>query len=117
MATWASLTAEQQSAVEGLANSLRSFAQHVAQASDLGVNLGAAWNGGVNAVVASLGSTEIIPNTSGLAGAQALLPADITNFVGYAINISDPANASQGTGGYNSGFIRALAVKLAGYNA
>ena len=116
MATWASLTTEQQNAVQAVANAQRSFSMHAAQAADLGINLSAAWSGGVSAIVATLGSTEIIPNTSGLAGAQSLLPGDMTNVAGYAINMSDPSSAQGGTGGYNTGFIRALWVKFAGLN-
>jgi len=116
MATWASLTNEQQAAVEAVANAERSFSMHMAMAADLGINIAAAWNGGVSTIVGTLGSTEIIPNTSGLAGSQALLPADMTNVAGYAINMSDPSSGQGGTGGYNTGFIRALWVKLAGLN-
>jgi len=71
----------------------------------------------MNTLVGDLSSGDIVPNTSGLAGSQDLLASDITDIAGYAINISNPANASQGTGGYNGSFILALAVKAAGINA
>ena len=114
MATWTSLSPSQQASVETLANGLRAFMSEQAKLADMGVNLAALWNGGVASIVNSLGSTEVIPNTSGLAGAQDLAPADITNAVGYAINQSDPNSSQGGVGGYNTSFIRTLAVKMAG---
>lgn len=116
MATWASLTNEQKNAVESLANAVRGAATTMARLTHQAEVIAAAWNGGLGTVVQSLDSDEIIPNTSGLDGAQSLAPADLTNFAGYLIDISNTANTQQG-GGYNTPFHQALRVKLTGVNA
>jgi hypothetical protein len=88
-----------------------------AQANTLAAAISAAWGGGISTLVGDLQSGDIIPNASGLAGAQDFTQADIADLAGYAVNISNPANSSQGTGGYNGSFIAALFVKAAGINA
>lgn len=121
MATYASLTPAQQDAVENLVNPLRAFAAQLMHLNVLAARISADWNGGVSTIVGTLDSGETIPNTSALAGAQGLAPADVTNLAGYAINHCDPSRsptANDGTGGgYNSAFIQALAVKAAGIGA
>jgi hypothetical protein len=110
-----SLTASQQQQVQDLTNACRSFMAMLWQLNILGAAIAANWNGGTTTLVQSgLQSGDLIPQTSGLAGAQPLAAADVTNIAGYAINFSNAANASQGTGGYASPFIEALAVKAAG---
>lgn len=121
MATYASLTPAQQDAVQNLVNPLRTFSAQLMQLNILASRIAADWSGGVATIVASLDSGETIPNTSALAGAQGLAPADVSNLAGYAANHSDPSRAptaNDGTGGgYNSNFIQALAVKAAGIGA
>lgn len=122
MATWASLSQAQQDAVQSLVNAERGLAQQMARVTQLASAISAAWNGGISDVVGTLGANEVIPSTSGLAGAQGVVPADVTNFAGYAIVFSDPARSPTGSsdtggGGYSSNFIHALEVKLCGINA
>ena len=118
MATWASLTYEQKTAVLSVANAVRSLQIAWQQLSEGGLIIAAAWNGGVSTLVDSLAddATGAIPNDTGLAGAQALSRADLTNLVGYLIDSSNPAN-NQGGGGYNTAFHQALRVKACGVNA
>lgn len=121
MSTYASLTLPQQEQVQDLTNNIRSLASLMSEVSILSAAIGASWNGGTSTLVQGLTNTEIIPNTSGLAGAQPLAPADVTNFAGYAITFADPTKSPNGTdgtgGGYSSAFIQALRVKLCGINA
>lgn len=110
---WSDLTVDEKDKVLNLVNPLRGFSGELAKLSNFGIAISADWNGGVSDIVNSLDATAIIPNTSGLAGAQSLAPADVVNFVGYAINLSDVTN-NTGGGGYNTNFHRALEVKMAG---
>lgn len=110
---YSELSVEQQEALQNLVNPLRSFAAELAQLSNLGIGLAAAWNGGIGDIVASLDAEESIPSTSGLTGARDATKEDVLAFIGYAIDLSNTANNTPG-GGYNTAFHRALAVKLAG---
>ncbi len=112
-----SLTSPQQEAVQSFTTSVRSFSAQLGQLCVLANAIGAEWSGGVSTLVGDLSGGDVIPNTSGLAGSQDLLASDVSALAGYAINISNPANASQGTGGYNGSFIQSLCVKAAGINA
>lgn len=112
-----SLNASDQLAITDFAKDIAIFATLLGQACTIGEKISAKWGGGLSTLVGGLTTGDIIPNTTGLQGSQPLTKADLTNLAGYAISISDPANASQGTGGYNGGFIAALYVKAAGINA
>lgn len=116
MATYASLTADQQALVQSFVNGLRGADIKLQAVMSDALVLGAAWNGGVSTIVQSLDAGETIPNTSGLDGAQGLAPADVTNTAGYFIDMSNSAN-TVGGGGYNTPFHQALRVKFAGINA
>jgi hypothetical protein len=111
------LTEEEQKTVTDFDVNCRSFMVALSQLTILGSKIAAGWAGGIADLVNSLASTDLIPNTSGLHGAQPMGPADIGNIATYATQISDETNASQGTGGYNDKFIQALGVKAAGINA
>lgn len=118
MASWASLSADQQDAVQSVANAVRSLQLHWQHLANAGLVVSAAWNGGVSSLVGSLAddATGLIPNGTSYAGAQPLSRADLTNMVGYLIDVSNPANVTGG-GGYNTAFHEALRVKAAGVNA
>jgi hypothetical protein len=111
------LTADQQKAVTDFTLSQRAWAAQLAQLNELGASIGAAWFGGINALVGSLQAGDIIPNTSGLSGSQDLLQADVTNLALWANALSNPANGDQGTGAYASVGIQQTCVKAAGINA
>lgn len=116
MATYASLTDEQKDQVQSVLNAVRSAAAVLANLANQGQAIGAAWDGGIATLVNGLDPTEVIPQTSGLAGAQPVAPADLINFAGYLIDLSNPSN-QQASGGYNTPFHQALRVKLCGVNA
>ena len=116
MATYASLTPAQQDAVQSVANAVRGLQITWQKLATSGQVVAAGWNGGISGIVGSLDAGEVIPNGSGLAGAQGLAPADLTNMVGYLLDASNPSN-TQGGGGYNTPFHQALRVKACGINA
>ena len=115
MATWASLTDEQRDTVVSLDRAVRGAQTIEAKLMIAAAAIGAAWNGGVGAIVAGLDAGTVIPNTSGLDGAQSLSQADLSNLAGYLVDMSNPAN-NQGGGGYNTAFHQALRVKASGIN-
>lgn len=121
--TFSSLTVSQQKQIEDLSTSCRSFSSQLSKLCILGSAIASNWSGGTATLVASLNSGEIIPNTTGLDGAQDLSPADVSNLAGYATTISNPSNSPNGNsndstaGSYSSAFIKALLVKACGINA
>jgi hypothetical protein len=117
MAWPATLTTGQQKAVTDFTTSARAWAAQLEQLNVLGASVGAAWFGGINALVGGLQAGDLIPNTSGLAGSQDLTQADVTNLALWAFAHSNPANADQGTGAYASAGIQQTCVKAAGINA
>ena len=112
-----SLTADQQAAVESFTTSLRTWAAQLSVLNILGAAIGAEWYGGVNALVGSLQSGDLVPNASGLAGSQDLTASDVTSLANWAFALSNPASADQGTGAYASVGIQQACVKAAGINA
>jgi hypothetical protein len=117
MAWPGTLTEDEQKTVTDFDVTCRSFMMNLSQLSILGSKIAAGWAGGISTLVNSLDPTDLIPNTSGLAGSQPMGPADVANIATYSTEISDENNATQGTGGYNGAFIQALGVKAAGINA
>jgi hypothetical protein len=111
-----SLTADQQRAVTDFTLNLRSFASLLAQAVLLGQQINVAYGGGIGTYVNSLQATDVIPNTSGLAGSQDLVQADVGNLAGWAALISNPATAPA-AGSYAGALAMGTMVKAAGINA
>ena len=116
MASYESKSDEEKAAIQSVANAARGMYIALQGLADDGQILAAAWNGGISDMVNSLDPAEVIPDTSGLDGAQSISKADLINTVGYFIDLSNPAN-NQGGGGYNTPFHQALRVKFAGINA
>lgn len=112
-----SLTANQQAAVEAFATNLRSWAALLAQINIVGGAISSAWNGGISTMVGTLQTTDVIPNTSGLAGAQDLLASDVTNLANWASTLANSSNSVQGTGSMASVGIQQTCVKACGINA
>jgi hypothetical protein len=90
MATWASLTPEQQAVVSNWQNLQRGWANLQAKANDLGQQVDTAYNAQVSPL--SLGNTEVIPNTSGLAGAQSLVYGDAVSIEAHIQAIATTYN-------------------------
>jgi hypothetical protein len=90
MATWASLTAEQRDIVGAWQNMQRGWASQQAKANDLGQQVDTAYNAQVSPL--NLGGTEVIPNTSGLAGAQSLVYNDAVSIESHIQAIATSYN-------------------------
>lgn len=116
MATWASYTEDQRTAVQSVVNAVRSIQVAMQKLAEDGQVISAAWNGGISTLVNGLDAGEMVPNGTAYAGAQSLGKADILNLVQYIIDLSNPANAQAG-GGYNTPLQQALRVKACGVNA
>lgn len=115
MPMWDKLGDNEREAVQSLANALRGAAVTMGSLTKQGQVISAAWNSGINGLVGSLDSDEVIPNASGLAGARDLTAAEIVVFVGYMVAISDPSNIKESA--FNKSSDQALRVKLSGINA
>ena len=85
-----SLTSEQQEAVQSFVTSCRSWAAGLAQLNVLGAAIGAANFGGISTLLGDLQTTDVIPNTSGLAGSQDLLVSDVTSLASWAWAMANP---------------------------
>ena len=110
----ATLTADEQTAVIEFANLLRGWASQCMKLDTLSNTIEAGWSGGISTMVAKLGNSDLVPNTSGLAGSQPLTEADIGNLASWAGSYSNVNNPTQGTGGFCSGLIQSTCVKAAG---
>jgi hypothetical protein len=115
MATWASLTADQQAAIQAVATPSRGMAGTLAQLLNHAKDIGLAYSGSVEALIGSLNSGEIIPNNSGLAGASGLTRDQLINLLGYYIVMGATLDGSNGS--YNTNYHRGLYIAAAGINA
>jgi len=118
MAWPGSLTTEQQTAVQDFTTSCRTWAALLAQMNILGAAIGAANAGGISTLLSDLQTTDVIPNTSGLAGSQDLLASDVISLASWAWAAANPQNTtSAGGGAYATVGIQQTCVKAAGINA
>jgi hypothetical protein len=90
MATWASLTPAQQATVQTWQTLQATWASAQAKANDLGQEVDTEYNAVISPL--NLGSTEIVPVSSGLAGAQSLTYATITTIESYIQGIATSYN-------------------------
>jgi hypothetical protein len=83
MALYADLTDEQKSIVRDQVNQLRALSGQIARTIVQGkvVQIAVDADGGLRDIVTSLDNGEVVPNESGLAGAQSLSKADLANLV------------------------------------
>lgn len=114
MALYNSLTAAQQAQVQDCVNGERAFEALMSKLIVVASQINAHWSGGTSTLVNSI--TDTIPNTTGLAGAQGVVAADVANIANDCALIADTTKV-QATGGYNSAFEQALRVKFCGINA
>lgn len=103
MATWASLTPQQQTVVQNWQTLQATWCSAQAKANDLGQQVDAAYNAQVSPL--ALANTEIIPLSSGLAGAQSLAVSDTVSIESHIQGIATT---------YNDAAHRQLWVKACG---
>ena len=90
MATFASLTPQQQAVVENWQTLQAAWCEAQAKANDLGQQVDAAYNEEVSPL--SLGSTEIIPITNGLAGAESMVYSNCVTIESHIQGIATTYN-------------------------
>lgn len=106
MATYEELTAEQQDVLQTFINQLRSVAGEQARVNNHWEALNTMWSAQILAILAVLDDNAIPPNTSGLAGSQALdVDAEVATIRGHGNGILTT---------YNTSAIRELWTKAAG---
>jgi len=105
MATYQSLTIEQQRLLQSFTNTLRAWAGEQARVNNHGAVLDTDYTAQASAIINSLTAGEIIPNTSGLDGAAGIAKEDLISVVAHVQGI---------LAGFNMAGHRQLWVKLAG---
>lgn len=75
--TWSQLTPAQQAQVLAFMPLFRAAVVELVAAADGGAKLDGVWTGGISAVVESLSSGTVIPDSTGLAGASPLTMDDV----------------------------------------
>ncbi len=95
MATYASLTAAQKAALGHATDSMaRPLLGEFARFLNHNSAYLSEWAAGASAILATLGSTEVIPNQSGLAGAQDMTAAQWTSFAAALASLDTTYNTS-----------------------
>jgi len=112
MATYASLTQEQKDIVQAYVNFARAWAGEQARTNNHGEAANDDWNAQINTIVGSLDTGEVIPNTSGLAGAASLTKEEVTTLTSHLQNMQ--TDMSSHTGGFNTTTLRQAWIKAAG---
>jgi hypothetical protein len=94
MATWASLTPPQQQQVLAWMPLLRSGVITLVQSCNAGASLDGIWTASVSALVNSLDADTVVPDSTGLAGAQPLAREDVINLMTAIESLLASANTS-----------------------
>lgn len=112
MATYASLTDEQKNILQNMTNLLRSWAGETGRTNNHGEAINDDYNAQTSVILTSLDAGEVIPNTSGLAGAASLTKEEVTTLVSHVQNMQ--ADMSTHTSGFNTAALRQAWTKAAG---
>lgn len=106
MATYAELTTEQQNILQEWINLVRSWAGEQARVNNHGAAIDTMYVAQIQTILVALDDNEIIPNTSGLSGAQSLdVDADVVSIQAHIQGVLT---------NYNTSGHRQLWVKAAG---
>lgn len=115
MATYNDLTQEQKDAVQALNRLARACAGEIARLSNHCRAVANDYSGNVETMLNSItNANDLIPDSSGLAGAIQLSRGDLQTLIGYCMTLSDPADGASGS--YNTNYHRGLYAKAAGPN-
>lgn len=109
---YADLTTEQKASIQALAQVMRGMSGELARLLERMQVVSAYYVGNVENDISSLDGSDLIPNTSGLEGAEDLTKAEFQNLAGYFIVASTTADGT--TGSYNSNYHRALYARACG---
>ena len=106
------LTQEQQASIQALSQVVRPLTGEFAKLLAKFQVAVSYYVGNVETILAGLDASDLIPNTSGLAGAQDLTKEQFVNLMGYLIASSATPDGSSGS--FNTNYHRALYVRAAG---
>lgn len=106
------LTAEQKASVQAMCQLVRPMSGELGRLLEKFQAVVSYYSGNVETILAELQSSDVIPNGSGLAGAQGMTKAEIVNLVGYFITLAATPDGSSGS--YNTNYHRALYAKACG---
>ncbi len=109
---YASLTPEQQNILQDMINLCRAWAGEQARANNHADAINTTYNAQVVTILSSLNVGEVVPNTSGLAGAASLTKEQVTTLVSHVQNIL--ADMSTHTSGFNTSALRQVWATAAG---
>ena len=109
---YADLTTEQKESVQALCQTVRPLSGELGRLLEKFQAVVAYYTGNVETILGELQSSDVVPNLSGLAGAQGLTKEQLVNLIGYMITSSATADAAVGS--YNTNYHRALYAKACG---
>lgn len=109
---YADLTAEQKASVQALSQLVRPLSGELARLLEKFQAVVSYYSGNVETILGELQTSDVIPNESGLAGAQDLTKEQFVNLVGYMITAANTAEGAP----MNSNYHRALYAIACGPN-
>ena len=109
---YADLTDEQKASIQALSTFMRGLSSEWAKVLEKAQAISAYYTGNVETDIASLDSADVIPQTTGLVGAEPLTKADFTTLIGYFMVASNAADGASGS--YNTPYHRALYSRACG---
>jgi len=109
---YADLTTEQKDSVDALGVLVRALSGELARLLEKFQAAVAYYTGNVETILGTLDGSDVIPNTSGLTGAQSMTKTELVALLGYMIALS--ATAEGASGSANTDYHRALYAKACG---
>lgn len=109
---WSDLTPEERDAAQDLINFIRAESASIAKIGNHGRAVAGKYVGNVETILAKLQGSDLIPNGTGLAGAQSMTRQEVVNLIGYFLTISDTTDNAPGS--YNTNYHRSLYAKAGG---
>jgi type III secretory pathway component EscT len=107
---YADLTIEQKASVQALSQLVRPLAGELGRLLEKFQAVVSYYSGNVETILGELQSADLIPNETGLAGAQNMTKDQFVNLVGYMITAAATADGSP----MNSNYHRALYAQACG---
>jgi len=112
--SYVDLTTEQKASVQAMCQLVRPLSGELGRLLEKFQAVVAYYSGNVETILGELQSSDVVPNTSGLTGAQDLTKEQLANLVGYFLVMC--ATPDNSVGSYNTNYHRALYAKACGPN-
>jgi hypothetical protein len=109
---YADLTTEQKESVQAMCQLVRPLSGELGRLLEKFQAVASYYTGNVETILTELQSSDVVPNASGLAGAQDVTKAELVSIVGYFLTLCATPEASSGS--YNTDYHRALYAKACG---